>query len=561
MELAQGDGRIDDAVLIGHSHLLTDGFHAHIAYLSAAMALNSDVDAETKLDLSRIFLEGYLEVEDPHLTYACEVLRQVLYLRSDLAVTLVGDAMQIALESLSAIGLVPQTINLDEFAWLLKLYGTSTTLLTLVSHDDVSRDDCLYLTGCLLEWGKLSAAEIPGAALASMGASFLPLARWGDRVSGVGWEQVSPPSSFTVEPPRTVPTVLDHAGIQSLIMASRGLRFAHFERATVVGGSSLTVVSGGVGYCDFLDFPESTSASCASDVLLAGFAEGCGLVRNHQGDTLRPFDRAISLLGSVNLEHGHLIPDTLSRLVALQRDDLRDLPILIDETPNRHATDFISRFVDAERLITIPRGSRADVEWLIRPLPTTYSPPGINNWENCIPGVAPWDPEGFAFVQQRVRPPRNTLEPTRRVFIHRELSNQRRALLNQVELENLTENFGYESVNPGILSVDAQMQLFADASHVIVQSGAAAFNVIACHPEARIAVLIGDDLFNWRGFACPVAQSVDEITFVTGASVHRPIPHWQVPFEVAAQDLLRVLERWHGQNPRPVAPNPDGRQS
>ena len=557
MELAQASRRLEFAVLTGRDHLLSHGFDAHIAYLSAALAVGSQVDTDTAIELARIFLEGYLEVEDPHLTYASEVTRQVLYLRAKLPSALVDGAMCVALSALASAGRVPQTINLDEFAFLLKLHGTTQTILSLVGNDYVPRDQALYLLGCALEWGKLLASEVSETHLASVDASFLPLVRWGDRVSGARWEQITPPWTFASEPLQTSPSVNDHAGTQTVRMQSRGFRLAHFERATATGGSSLTRIGDDVGYCDFLDYEQSASASCASDSLLAGFSGGSGLVRENHGDALPPIKVAISLLGSVNLEHGHLVLDTLSRLAALEGAGLADIPILIDESPNTNAICFISRFVDIERLVVIPRGSRVRVDRLVRPLPTTYSPPGINDWDLCIPGVAPWDPRGFEFVQQRMRPSRSLKQPPRRVFIYREASNQRRALRNQQELVELTRRFGYESVDPGGLSADAQMALFADANHIIVQSGAAAFNVIACHQDTKIAVLIGDDLSNWRGFASPVAQAVDEITFITGVSLRRPIPDWQVPFEIAECDLLHVLERWHAQDSQPMAPNPN----
>ena len=76
----------------------------------------------------------------------------------------------------------------------------------------------------------------------------------------------------------------------------------------------------------------------------------------------------------------------------------------------------------------------------------------------------------------------------RRLFLAREAGG-RRQLLNQDEVAKELEAEGFESVNPGAMSIQEQMRLFAESEFVIGVHGAALTNFLFVPPDCRVVEL------------------------------------------------------------------------
>jgi len=85
----------------------------------------------------------------------------------------------------------------------------------------------------------------------------------------------------------------------------------------------------------------------------------------------------------------------------------------------------------------------------------------------------------------------------RRLFVAREAGG-RRQCLNQDEVAKELEAEGFESVNPGTMSIKEQMQLFAESEFVIGVHGAALTNILFVPTDCRVVELTnGIKYFNF----------------------------------------------------------------
>jgi SAM-dependent methyltransferase len=108
------------------------------------------------------------------------------------------------------------------------------------------------------------------------------------------------------------------------------------------------------------------------------------------------------------------------------------------------------------------------------------------------PMIAPW------YRQRLVTNHGAGLVPSRRLYLSRH-SAQRRKVTNEDELIHLLAGLGYEVVYPEALSVRAQIDLFASASHIVAPTGAALTNMVYAPPGARVTVLYSSYFYRGGG--------------------------------------------------------------
>ena len=73
----------------------------------------------------------------------------------------------------------------------------------------------------------------------------------------------------------------------------------------------------------------------------------------------------------------------------------------------------------------------------------------------------------------------------RKLFVIRG-EGDRRQCLNRAELGQVLEREGFETVNPGMLSIPDQMQLFAESKCIVAEHGAALTNLLFTPPDCRV---------------------------------------------------------------------------
>jgi len=73
----------------------------------------------------------------------------------------------------------------------------------------------------------------------------------------------------------------------------------------------------------------------------------------------------------------------------------------------------------------------------------------------------------------------------KRIYISRSRVNTRR-VLNEEEVINFLENYGFECVHNEDLTIDEQIQLFQNATHIISGHGSQLTNIIFCKPGTKV---------------------------------------------------------------------------
>lgn len=92
-----------------------------------------------------------------------------------------------------------------------------------------------------------------------------------------------------------------------------------------------------------------------------------------------------------------------------------------------------------------------------------------------------------------------------------------RTLLNEEEIEKFLVERGFCPIDPGQLSIKAQVEFFAQADFVIGPSGAAMTNIVWCNDQARVLVLHSDHPFKKYPYWDALARvSGAQISYLSG---------------------------------------------
>lgn len=92
-----------------------------------------------------------------------------------------------------------------------------------------------------------------------------------------------------------------------------------------------------------------------------------------------------------------------------------------------------------------------------------------------------------------------TQRPSRRIFVSR-LSGSKKALnyrrlINEPELVSALQSIGFEIIEPEKLSFEEQVAIFSKADFVLGLGGSGMFNVVFCHPRARVVTIESSTTF------------------------------------------------------------------
>jgi capsular polysaccharide biosynthesis protein len=98
----------------------------------------------------------------------------------------------------------------------------------------------------------------------------------------------------------------------------------------------------------------------------------------------------------------------------------------------------------------------------------------------------PWAVE---FLRSRLLPQVDTSGPRRSIYVTRGPSANNRSIVNEPALAELLAARGFESVDPGTMSVAEQIRAFATAEIIVAPHGAALANLIFAGPGAAVVEL------------------------------------------------------------------------
>lgn len=165
----------------------------------------------------------------------------------------------------------------------------------------------------------------------------------------------------------------------------------------------------------------------------------------------------------------------------------RTLPLVVNEFPAPHMTELLCLLgYSGVPLIQIGRNAPARFDRL---LVTTRLAAG-GRW---------FDPMLARWYRKRLVEPLGTLPFARRKLYLSRAGTARRRLANEPAVFAALEPLGFELVRPETLSVREQINLFAQASHIVGLSGAAFANMVFAPPGARVVVLQNQQLMQAGG--------------------------------------------------------------
>jgi hypothetical protein len=130
----------------------------------------------------------------------------------------------------------------------------------------------------------------------------------------------------------------------------------------------------------------------------------------------------------------------------------------------------------------------------------------------------------------------------KRIYIKRNSSY--RKLLNAPEIEKLLSDHGFDTVDPGVLSIEEQVGIFAHCELIVGPSGAAMVNMLWCNPETRIVILHSDHPFKKYPYWNALARACElRITYLAGPRAHNITDMFEAhdDFNINPEELRQVL--------------------
>lgn len=214
--------------------------------------------------------------------------------------------------------------------------------------------------------------------------------------------------------------------------------------------------------CTFLDFSRTFARSKYEFLYSEAFS------KNLDAAAAQPLRNVFVLGGSAN--HYHLLIDFLPRLYFFKlRPELGDLQIVIDAEVTTAQQDLI----------------RSILRRLGAPAPRfTAVGPGVHALQNAMVPSGVSRRSAVAIWTRHFQPVNHaTAGGPRRLFVMRN-GVSRRHLLNQEQVASRLQQSGFACVDPGGLSLEEQIELFAGARLIVGAHGAALTNVLFAPPGA-----------------------------------------------------------------------------
>lgn len=211
---------------------------------------------------------------------------------------------------------------------------------------------------------------------------------------------------------------------------------------------------------------------------------------NHNNKSTNTFDIGVNISCGHDANYFHWLIECLPKLLWLDSSNLySDAPIFILKSlhPNlRAAFDRVNQ--NKHKTIEIEFGVNYNIKKLIYPSPLSrindkYIGQSIFGVDSVL--SKKWLKElSFALSGNY----KSSKKPFRKIFLSRRTG--RRTMQDSDELEASLSQVGFETIDVNDYSLDAQIELFSQASVVVAPSGATLTNMLFCQPGAEIVVLV-----------------------------------------------------------------------
>lgn len=194
---------------------------------------------------------------------------------------------------------------------------------------------------------------------------------------------------------------------------------------------------------------------------------------------------------------GHWLLNHFSRLRHAEDEPaLREAPLVVgDDIRPIHRQCLFRAGIAPEQIVYLRQGRIASFGELWVPSLLFCGLAGSDG----VGGRLYWNSEAITFIRRRLRLDFSA-RPLRRIYVGRKDARWRR-LINEAEIVDMLERFGFETVDPGAMSLDEQIELAACAQ-IIVGAFGAGMNLLLFAPEGTPVVELKYDLeglmdINW----------------------------------------------------------------
>ena len=242
-------------------------------------------------------------------------------------------------------------------------------------------------------------------------------------------------------------------------------------------------------------------------------------------------------IGSLMSVYGHCITDNIKKIWYLNTPEARTLldrgamVIYVSAWDDNDLPEYAMRIlelagVDVSRLKRISKPVR---------FRTVYVP---SNSMRLHEGTRQWSPEFRAAVANMKSNASFSGEFYDKIYFTRTALNDSKDF-GERRVEKLFESAGFKVLSPEKLSVDAQILLMSNCSHVICTDGSVAHNAMFCNSETKVTILLKADYVN--GYQMMINDLVGyDLEYVSANHTirHRRRP-WAGPFYMSLTPHLR----------------------
>jgi capsular polysaccharide biosynthesis protein len=235
------------------------------------------------------------------------------------------------------------------------------------------------------------------------------------------------------------------------------------------------------------------------------------------GEPTIEVDRAASITGRVGFNYFHSMVEYLPRLNTLERYELdEDVPIIVNGDLLPTAKDALHRIVGDRDLIELKRNDVARFDTLY--VPHHHTNHRDSTSEPWWKGAGMYWPVIDEFRNQLIATVQHQPTPKRVFFVRSADSVNGRGLRNQDELIQIAEQFGFDSVDPGKLDLDGQINIIRNAEIIVGPGGASMANLMFGHENLKVLVLVSDHLHDFAMFSTLAHHAGAQYFTLTGPS-------------------------------------------
>lgn len=288
--------------------------------------------------------------------------------------------------------------------------------------------------------------------------------------------QIATPRFYNTPPNLTLPS-------HPVEMPSHDI--IHLKNAIVFGNSQLILTSDKKAIYDELN--DHKALIPKSFAVMDYHQHGLDLLIQFQ----KCIEEAVHLCTDFGHNYFHWLIEAAPRLLGIEKDRrYQHLPLLIDGNLPKQVLEALKALVGENRELIVLESHKAyHVKKLVYPTPVNFIREPRGN--RCSLEKDTWiRPESISYIRRKFYSIYNiTPNPNRRFFVFR--TSSVRSAKNLDEVKSLAASFGYEVLDTSNMSFKEQVELFAQASHILFQSGAAFTNIVFAPVTCKVTVTFG----------------------------------------------------------------------